>query len=82
MSLRVISDPDPKTRIVFETPHEQAVRPDEVVIAVEPDDPTDQSGPHRCASCGQPLISGPIEGRLPAGIVIQCPACRAFNEIA
>lgn len=80
MALKLIGQPDPETHVIFETPHEQTRANDVFVITIEPNDPSDDSGPHDCANCGQPLIVGPIEGRLDGGIVIQCPICRAFNE--
>lgn len=80
MSLKLVESPDPATHVIFETPHEQTRQSGVFVITVEPNGPSDDSGPHVCGNCGQPLIKGPIEGRLDGGIVIQCPVCRAFNE--
>ena len=80
MSLKLVESPDPARHVIFETPHEQTVLTDAFVITIAPNSPSDDSGPHACANCGQPLIMGPIEGRLDRGIVIQCPVCRAFNE--
>ncbi len=80
MPLKLIESPDPATHVIFETAHEQTRLSDVFVITVEPNSPSDESGPHVCANCGQPLIMGPIEGRLDSGIVVQCPVCRAFNQ--
>jgi hypothetical protein len=78
--LKLIESPDRETQVVFETPHELTRPSGAVVIAIEPNDPTDDVGTHACGNCGEALILGPVEGRLDSGIVIQCPVCRAYNK--
>jgi hypothetical protein len=81
MQLKLVEQPDPDTQVILETAAERSLPPDTVVIAVAPNNPSDDVGPHVCGNCGQPLVRGPVEGRIDDSIVIQCPVCRAYNKV-
>jgi hypothetical protein len=78
--LKLVESPDPETHVIFDTPHEQVRPVGAFVITIEPNSPRDDPGPHTCGNCGQPLIMGPVAGRLAESVVVQCPACRAYNK--
>jgi hypothetical protein len=79
--LKLVESPDRSTQAVFETAHEQTRARGTFVITVAPNDPNEGLSTHACASCGQPLVAGPVEGRIDSGVVIQCPVCRAYNKV-
>jgi hypothetical protein len=79
--LKLVDSPDRTTQAVFETAHEQTRLPGNYVITVEQNAPDGEPCAHECASCGEPLVAGPVEGRIDSGVVIQCPVCRAYNKV-
>jgi hypothetical protein len=79
--LKLVDTPDPTKQAVFETAHEQTRLRGNFVMTVESNEPSDKTCTHECANCGQPLVAGPVEGRIDSGVVIQCPMCRAYNKV-
>ncbi len=69
--LRVILEPDPETRSVFE---KLAGAPDSVFFAG-----TQTSDAHVCGACGSPLILGLPLAQF-QNLALRCSACGAYNE--
>jgi hypothetical protein len=79
--LKLVDSPDRETQAVFETAHEQTRLRGNFVMTVEASEPDGDPCTHACARCGQPLVAGPVEGRIDSAVVIQCPVCRAYNKV-
>ena len=79
--LKLVDSPNRDTQAVFETTHEQTRPRGSFVITVAPNTPDEDHSTHVCGNCGEPLVAGPVEGRIDSGVVIQCPVCRAFNKV-
>jgi hypothetical protein len=71
MSLRLIPEPDPETRVIF-----QHNGPGTIALSG-----TDRSAPDLCCgSCEAPLVRG-IAQASAVSIIFRCNGCGAFNEL-
>lgn len=69
--LKVIPEPAPNTKAVFEKLGEGTVLMNGFDTGISYD----------CGSCGKPLMQGLLEGQV-RGIVLRCSFCKSYNETA